>query len=124
MKRRAGARGEAGASRIGCLVSILLFVLVGYAAVEFIGAEVTYRDLLHEVQESVRAAYETPDREITRRIREKAEELDLPASASTPTIRRLADNRITVTVQYPDTITFFDRLHIVRDRRISVEGSY
>lgn len=115
---------QAGVSRVGCLLSILVLILVGYAAVEFIGNEISYRGLAHQVQESARAAHETPDAGLAQQIREKAAELGLPASAGNATIRRLAGNRISITVQYPDTVTFFGRFHIVRGRRVDVEMGY
>ncbi|MCG8470105.1 MAG: hypothetical protein MJB57_18165 [Gemmatimonadetes bacterium] len=115
---------ELGASRVGCLLSALVLLVAGYVGVEYVGAEIDYRSLSSQVQRTAVAARETPDDGLVGQIRDKAAELGLPASAGAPSIRRPAQNRVTISVSYPDSITFFGRWHWVLDRRIQVDQSW
>jgi len=115
---------ERGASRAGCLVWVVVLILAGYVGVGFVGAEIDYRSLSSQVQRSALAARETPDAGVAAQIREKAAELALPPAAGAPTIARPATNRVTISVVYADTISFFGRWHWVIDRRIDVDQSY
>lgn len=115
---------DQGASRVGCLVGVVVLILAGYAAVEFIGAEIDYRALSSQVQRSALAARETPDAGVAVQIREKAAELALPPSAGAPSIARPGPNRVTISLAYPDSVSFFGRWHWVIDRRIDVDQTY
>ncbi len=121
---RSGEAGSRGASRIGCLLSLIVLGLLGYFAVGFVGSEIDYRALTSQVQRSARVAHETPDPGLVAQIRAKAEELGLPRVAGAAQIQRPADNRIQISVQYPDTLTFFSRWHWVRTRRIRIDQTY
>lgn len=121
---RSRERDVQGASRVGCLLGILVLVLAGYAGVEVIGAEIDYRSLSSQVQRTARVAYETPDDVMAAQIRDKVAELGLPPSAGNAQIRRVPERRVQIDVAYPDTISFFDRFHWVRMRRIHVEQTY
>lgn len=113
-----------GASRVGCLLGIAVLLVGGYAGVEVIGAEIDYRSLSSQVQRTARVANETPDEAMAAQIRDKAVELGLPGSAGNAQIRRLPDRQVQIDVAYPDTISFFERFHWVRMRRIHVEQTY
>lgn len=115
---------ERGVSRAGCLTGIVIVFLLAYTAVQFIGAEIDYRAIASQVQRSARVAHETPDEGLAAQIKVKANELGLPPAAGRATIRRLSGNRISIAVQYPDSVTFFGRWHWVRDRRIQIEYNY
>lgn len=125
-RREAGrlAGNARGASRAGCLLAIAVFLVLGYGAVEIIGAEIDYRSLSSQVQRTARVARETPDEGMAAQVQAKAAELGLPPAAGAATIRRLPGDRVAITVTYPDTIWFFDRFHWVRNRRIHVEQAY
>ncbi len=103
---------------------IVVGILVAYGAVQFVGTEIDYRSLASQVQRTARVAHETPDEGLAAQIRTKASELGLPPGAGRATIRRLPGNRISITVQYPDSLTFFGRWHWVRGRRIQIEYTY
>lgn len=122
--RSGDVSSEAGVSRIGCLFGILLLVLVAYAGVQLVGTEIDYQTLKSEVEDVARAAAETPDRSIREAVQNEATRLGLPASAGRPTIRRTPPNRIQITIQYPDSLSLFDRWYWVRQRRIDVDQIY
>jgi len=115
---------QAGASRVGCLLGILLLVLAGYVGVQFAGTEIDYQTLKSEVEDLARGAGETGDTGIREAIQNEAARLELPATAGRSTIRRMPPNRILITVQYPDSLSLFDRWHWVRQRRIDVDQTY
>lgn len=116
--------GQIGASRIGCLLGILLLVLAGYAGVQLVGTEIDYQTLKSEVEDLARAAYETPDPAIRDAIQNEAARLELPPAAGRATVRRTPPNQIQITVQYPDSLSFFHRWYWVRLRRIVVDQTY
>lgn len=113
-----------GASRVGCLLFLLAAILAGYGGVVYVGSEIDYRSYVHEAERQAGLAAERSDEEIRAALQRQAAELGLPASAARLDIRRPAGNRITIAGQYADTLTFFDRWHWVRPRRIRVEASY
>jgi hypothetical protein len=113
-----------GSGRIGCLVSAALLVGGGYAVVQVAGSEIDFRALRGEVQTQARLARESLDETMVSVISAEAARLGLPQAAGNPTIRRLPGDRIRITVAYPDTVTFLDRWHWVRTRRIDVEQGY
>jgi len=116
--------GQRGASRIGCLLGILFLVLAGYAGVQFAGTEIDYQTLKSEVEDLARVARETGDAAIREAIANEAARLGLPAAAGRPAIRRVPSNRIQITVQYPDSLTLFNRWYWVRQRQIAVDRTY
>lgn len=116
--------GQTGASRVGCLLGILFLVLAGYAGIQFAGTEIDYQTLKSEVEDLARAARETGDATIREAIQNEAARLELPAAAGNPVIRRVPPDRIQITVQYPDSLTLFDRWYWVRERRIDVDRTY
>lgn len=123
-ERRAGRLGEAGASRVGCLLGVLVGIVAAYAGVQFIGTEIDFRSLSSEVQRVARSAGDTPDEAIRNQITTKVTELGLPQRAGAATIRRLPGNRIQIALSYPDTLSFFGRWEWVWTRRIDIDQVY
>lgn len=115
---------ESGASRVGCLFGVLVGLLGAYGGVQYIGTEIDYRALKGEVQRIAASAGETPDEMMLGHVRTKVAELGLPQRAGAATIRRLPDNRISIALSYPDTLSFFGRWDYVWTRRVNVEQIY
>ncbi len=115
---------DRGASRAGCLLGLVILILGGYTAVVYAGSEIDFRQLRSEAQEQARNAAELDDAAIASRLTELAAELGLPQAAGQAQIRRLPGDRITITIQYPDEPTFFDRWKWVRTRRIQIDQPF
>jgi len=115
---------SSGASRVGCLLSLVVLLLGGYFAVLFAGGEIDYRQLQTEVQRQAMLAAEQDDESIRDAIAGRALELQLPAAAGRATIRRFPGNRIQIGVTYPDVLDFFGQWQWVRNRRIQVDQTY
>ena len=113
-----------GASRVGCLLGLVLFLIAGYAGYLVLGSEIDYRQLQSEVQRQASLATESTDQEIQEAIAARAAELQLPAPAGRATIRRLPGNRVQIAIQYPETIEFFGRWQWVRTRRIQIDQEF
>ncbi|MDX1393005.1 MAG: hypothetical protein R3195_01395 [Gemmatimonadota bacterium] len=122
MKRAHG--GQTGASRVGCLLGLLLLLVGGYAAVQFAGSEFRYRSLVDVVQREANLAAEQDDESIRQTIAEEAARLQLPPTAGRPTIRRFPGGRIEITIQYPDPVEFLGRWEWVLNRRIQIDQTY
>ena len=114
----------AGASRIGCLLSLVVLVLAGYFAVLYAGSEIDYRQLQSEVQDRAAEAGDLDDQAIRQAIAARAAALQLPAAAGQATIRRFPGNRIQISISYPDALDFFGQWQWVRNRRIQVDQTY
>jgi hypothetical protein len=98
-------RRRAGASTLGCLVTLLIVAAVGYFAVnigEVYWRYIQYRDAMVQTSNFAR---QLSDEEILRRLRAKADSLDLPAQAKRIQLRRSA-SRISLSVQYYETVEF------------------
>ncbi len=96
-----------GKSRVGCLVSILVMVLIGYTAVNVGTVYYRYWRLLDTMKQQARMAPGLDDDVILRRILAEVEELKLPDDARRVRIQRLARPReIRITTSYPDTLVF------------------
>lgn len=115
---------SAGASRGGCLLLLLFAILAGYSGVIFVGSEIDYRSYRSEAERQAGLAAEQTDEEIRAILQRRATELGLPPAAARVEVRRSPGNRITIAAQYPDTLTFLDRWHWVRPRRILIEQGY
>lgn len=113
-----------GASRIGCLLFLLLAIVAAYVGVVYVGSEIDYRSYVSEAERQAGLASEHTDEEIRTTLQRRADELGLPPVARRVDIRRSPGRRITIAAQYPDTLTFLERWHWVRPRRIRVEATY
>lgn len=98
---------QAGKSRVGCLLSLLVLILVVYSAVNVGTVYYRYWRLLDEMKTQARMAPGLEDDVIRRRILSQIEELDLPQEARQLRIRRTARPReIRIITSYPDTLVF------------------
>lgn len=113
-----------GAVRPGCVVSLLLLAVAAYAGVIVLESEIEYRSLQEEVQRQAGFAAERSEEEMRTAILAKVQSLELPRMAEQVEVRRLPRNRISITLRYGDTLTFFGRWDWVRPRRIQVERAY
>jgi hypothetical protein len=94
-----------GASRFGCLLGLLAAAVVLYYGMGFVGAYFRYWQMRDEMRSVARLAPSLDDATILRRLRAKAEALDLPPSAQRFTIRRLARPReIRISMSYDQTV--------------------
>ncbi len=81
-------RGRRGASTLGCLVAVLLFMAVLYYGVDIGKVYWNYYRLLDEMETSARFAQTQPDEQIVKHLVGIAQDLSLPAEAQRFTIRR------------------------------------
>lgn len=85
-----------GASNLGCLVSLLLFVAALYYGVNIGEVYVRYYRLLDEMRAQARIAPSVTDDVIQRRVVETVDELGLPEAARNVFVRRDQRRRIIV----------------------------
>lgn len=98
-------RGRAGRVKIGCLLTLVVAAAAAYYSMDGIRVYFRYWQLKDEMRSVARLAPGLDDATIHRRLRAKAETLDLPSSAHRFTIRRLARPReIRITTSYDDTV--------------------
>ena len=98
---------KSGKSRVGCLLSILVLVLVGYTAANVGTVYYRYWRLLDTMKQQARMAPGLTDDVILRRILNTVQDLELPDEARRVRIQRLARPReIRITTSYPDTLVF------------------
>lgn len=99
------SRNQAGKSRIGTLVTLLVFAVSFYYGLD-VGAVYLRRwQLVQEMKSLARLAPSLDDATIQRRLRAKADELGLPESAQRFEIRRLQRPReIRITTYYEETV--------------------
>lgn len=97
---RAGKR-----SPLGCLFMILLLAAGGYYGWEVGEAYLRYYRMLDEMKVQARFATNLEDGVIRRRLRAKADELELPPDAKKITIRRRSRPReIIIQTEWLDTL--------------------
>lgn len=82
------SRGQRGASTLGCLVAILLFMAVLYYGVDIGKAYWNFFRLKDEMETSARFAQTQPDDQILRHLVGVVQDLGLPAEAQRFVIRR------------------------------------
>jgi hypothetical protein len=117
-------RGARGASRVGCLLTLLILIVGGYAGVLVLGGEIDYQQLRTEAQRQAGLAGEMDDDAIRMSIATRARSLRMPDSAARPAIRRFPQRRIQIIIQYAEPIDFFGKWQWVRDRRIQIDQTY
>ncbi len=81
-------QGKRGASTLGCLFAILLFMAVLYYGVDIGRVYWSYYRLKDEMETSARFAQTQPDEAIVKHLVGIAQDLSLPAEAQRFTIRR------------------------------------
>ena len=98
-------RRERGEGQFGCLVGLVLLLIAGLIAYKMIPIKVKTADLRDTIQDEARAAATRNDKEITRSIVQKAEQLGLPVTEEDIDITR-PTNSIRVEVKYTVPVTF------------------
>ena len=98
--------GRRGASSMGCLVSLLVFVGLLYYGVNIGEVFFRYYRLLDEMQTQARLAAALDDGTIRRRIQAAVQEIGLPdaASANLKIRRTLSPREIDVETTYGETV--------------------
>ena len=81
-------RGRRGVSRLGCLFILLLLVVGTYYGVSVGGVYLNYYKMLDAMRSEARLAPSIDNATIKRRLRTRAEELELPESAYNVQVRR------------------------------------
>ena len=99
-------RGRRGASTMGCLISLLVFVAVLYYGVNIGEVYFRYYRLLDEMGTQAHLAAAIDNGTIQRRIQAAIQDIGLPDEASTSLgIARTANPReITITTDYSETV--------------------
>jgi len=112
-------RRPAGATRVGCVLSLALFAAAVYVAVNVGEVWLRYYQLLDEMRVQVRLAANLPDATIQNRLLRRVEELGLPDEARRFSIRRTSRPReIVITTEYRETVAlpFFSHTFTFRPR--------
>lgn len=98
-------RARRGASSLGCLVSLLLFVAALYYGINIGEVYIRYYRLLDEMKAQARVAPSLTDDVIRRRVLERVEELELPEAAQNITVRRTRSPlMIVIETYYTETV--------------------
>jgi hypothetical protein len=97
--------GRGGATSIGCLVSLLLFVAVLYYGVNIGELYFRYYRLLEEMQSQAQLAPSLDDETIRRRVQAAAQDIGLPREAQQIRIaRRTSPRQIVIETEYSDSV--------------------
>jgi hypothetical protein len=98
--------GRRGATSLGCLFSLLIFVAALYYGVNIGEVFFRYYRLLDEMQSQARVAAALDDGTIARRVQATAQDIGLPAEAQRIRIVRRAEPReIVIESTYSETVT-------------------
>jgi hypothetical protein len=109
MRRRESQRGE---SKVGCTISLLIFVILVAAAFQIVPVLFSNNDFLNSVESIAGRGAIIPQATIEAQIREKARELKIP-EALTPgaiVVSKVGDNMngtCTVRIKYTRKIDFY-----------------
>lgn len=108
--------GRRGASSLGCVVSLALFVAAIYYGVHIGGVYWRFYELQDDMQQQARFAGHLTDEEIRRGLVAQADSL----LGRSPEFRidRRRSGRITISAQYTETVKlpFFTRSFVLRPR--------
>jgi hypothetical protein len=109
-------RSRRGESRLGCLVSLALFVGALYYGINIGEVYIRYYQLQEEMRSAARLAPSLTDEVIRRRLADKVDDLALPAEAHRFVIRRTRS--ITIETAYEETLDlpFFNHTFRFRPR--------
>lgn len=98
-------RSRHGASNLGCLVSLALFVAALYYGIHIGEVYIKYYQLVQEMRSQARLAPSLADDVIRRRLNVRVTDLDLPKEAHRFRIRRTTQPRaIVIETQYEETL--------------------
>jgi hypothetical protein len=97
--------GQAGKIRWGCVVSLLLVAAAVYYGIPIGKTYIQYYAMKDEMKAQANFAVNIDDDAIRRRLRAKADELELPSEARRITIRRRSRPReVVISTSWPDTL--------------------
>jgi len=96
-------RVRRGAGKLGCLLSLLLVVTLGYFAVNVGEVYLRYYKYNDAITQEVRFASSRTDDAIRRRLSALADSLGLPEEAARVRVRRTG-NRIRVSAEYSEHV--------------------
>ena len=100
------ARARRGASSMGCLFSLLVFVAALYYGVNIGEVFFRYYRLLDEMQAQAQLASALDDGTIRRRVQATAQEIGLPPEAQQiRVIRRASPREIIIETSYAESVT-------------------
>lgn len=102
MLRRSGERGE---GKVGCVISLILFIAAVFVAFKMIPVKVRAADMRQTIVDEAKAAGNRGDVRIRRAIMTKAQELELPLSDKGLVINR-GHSKIKITADYTVPIEF------------------
>jgi hypothetical protein len=106
VRRRLSRLGRRGASAMGCLFSLLVFVAALYYGVNIGEVFFRYYRLLDEMQTQAQLAAALDDGTIRRRIQAMAQDIGLPPEAQQIRIaRRAAPREIVIETAYSESVT-------------------
>ena len=98
-------RSRRGESRLGCLVSLALFVAALYYGINIGEVYIRYYQIQEEMRSAARLAPSLDDQVIRRRLADKVDDLSLPVEAHRFSIRRLTRPRsIVIETSYSETL--------------------
>lgn len=103
-----------GATNLGCLLTIVVGVLLGYVLVRVIKVEQRYVAMRTAVAREAGEASDQTDERIILNLQEKARELGLPSRAQGIYLNRGRDS-IQVSTRWSDTLSFW-KIEWVRER--------
>jgi hypothetical protein len=92
-----------GATKLGCLLSLLVAVVVAYFAMNVGEVYLRYFRYRDAMRQEGRFAQQRPDDVIKRRLRNLADSLGLPEEAGQVRVQRSA-NRIVISAEYDETV--------------------
>lgn len=119
-RRHAAFSASHGATNLGCLLTLVVGALLGYALVKAIKIEQRFISMRSAVQQEASEAKDQTDERIILNLQEKARDLGLPRRAQGIYLLRGSDS-ILVSTRWSDTITFW-RLEWVRERVIETKA--
>lgn len=109
-----------GATNLGCLLTLVIGVLLGYALVKVIKVEQRYVQMRSAVQQEAVDARDQTDERVILNVQEKARELGLPGRAQGVYLNRGSDS-IYVTVRWADTLSLW-RYDWIRKRVVEARA--
>ena len=113
-RRRALSSASRGATNLGCLLTLVVGIMLGYALVKVIKIEQRFIAMRSAVAQEAVEAKDQTDQRIILNLQEEARELGLPGRAQGVFLNRGRDS-IYITVRWADTISFW-KLEWVRNR--------
>lgn len=109
-----------GATNLGCLLTLVIGVLLGYMLVKVIKVEQRFVQMRSAVQQEAVEAKDQTDERVILNVQKKARDLGLPSRAQGVYLNRGSDS-IYVTVRWSDTLSFW-RYDWVRKRVVEARA--